>query len=65
MDNQDEFPALLAALENAQPGMYMSVEAMRALVRELHRLYQECRELRRRLDTFENAARTTSPGYRL
>lgn len=59
----DGFPDVLAALENAQAGAFMSVEALRALVRELHRLYQECAALRR-LDGIENAARTLPPGFR-
>lgn len=64
MDDSDEFPELLTALENAQAGAFVSVDTMRALVRELHRLYQECQRLRHRLDQIENAARLASPGYR-
>ena len=63
-DTEEDFPALLAALENAQAGAFVSVETMRALVRELHRLFQECRDMRRRLEEIERAARYTPPGYR-
>ena len=63
-DNQDEFPALLVALENAQAGTFVSVDVMRALVRELHRLSQEYAELRRRLEDMERHVRFMPSGFR-
>lgn len=61
-DNRDDFPDVLTALENATTGAFLSTEAIRALVRELHRLYQAIAELNRKVDAWETAAQRMPHG---
>lgn len=52
-DYLEDYPEVLAALEQANAGAMMTVEAIRALARELHRMHNAVRDLRVHLAEME------------